>query len=400
MYKLTGKIQHYAWGGMDFIPQLLNIKNESRQPFAEYWLGTHPNGAAEVLRLGKPPIALDKFIIENTNKVLGNAVAEQFGGLPYLLKVLDVRKMLSIQVHPTKAEAEKGFNKENMAGIPLQASHRNYKDRNHKPEIMVALSEFWLLHGFKKKELLEAVLRETQGLETLLPGFQKEGHYGLYKRIMELPQSEVDGILQPILKRERPLYKANQLSKSNPLYWACKSAETGNPELKNLDRGIFSIFFFNIVHLDPGQAIFQGAGVPHAYLEGQNIELMANSDNVLRGGLTPKHVDVSELLKHTSFEGITPVILTGEKRGAETLYPCPVKDFQLSRINLQNKETYNHLAFSAEILLVTAGAVRISGSGHTFSLTKGEAVFLGAGEDYALHSETKAELFKAAVPGF
>ncbi|HEX5025074.1 MAG TPA: mannose-6-phosphate isomerase, class I, partial [Agriterribacter sp.] len=321
MYTLTGKVQHYAWGGTAYIPELLGINNTTQQPYAEYWMGAHQSGPSLVQLNENRTTTLLELVKENPTGWLGEKVASAFGALPYLFKVLDVKEMLSIQVHPSKAEAAKGFARENEAGIPLNAPHRNYKDDNHKPEVMLALSEFWLLHGFKEKKLLLQTLRETEALNILVPLFEKEGYYGLYKQVMEMPQTTVDGMLKPLLQEMEPLFKANRLSKSDPAYWACKAlASTGNSYSK-IDRGIFSIYFFNIVQLHPGQAIFQGAGVPHAYLEGQNIELMSNSDNVLRGGLTPKHIDVPELLKHTLFEGIVPGIMNGEAHGVETIYP-------------------------------------------------------------------------------
>lgn len=398
MYKLTGKIQHYAWGGYDFIPRLLSIENKDHQPFAEYWLGAHLNGPAEIQHQQHPSLLLPEFIGQNPGSILGSAVNDAFGNLPYLLKVLDVRDMLSIQVHPSKTEAEKGFARENELGIPLQAAHRNYKDDNHKPEVMVALSEFWLLHGFKEKEALINTLGEEKPLHPLLPVFEKEGYHGLYSRVMQMDQDEVDTTWRSFLETARVQYRQNQLQKDNPTYWACKAVEHSGEKDHPIDRGIFSIYFFNIVHLHPGQAIFQGAGIPHAYLQGQNIELMSNSDNVLRGGLTPKHVDVPELLKHTLFEGITPQIMNGEKSGNETIYPCPVPDFQVSKIEVKSDSIYEHRAYSAEILLVTEGEATISSGPVTLTLKKGESVLLLADESYQITTHSKVIIYKAGVP--
>ena len=397
MHKLTGKVQHYAWGGTAYIPALLGIENTLQQPYAEYWLGAHSSNPSIVQWKQNKGIALNELIKEAAGEWLGEKVARQFGELPYLFKVLDVKDMLSIQVHPSKAEAEKGFARENEAGIPLNAPHRNYKDANHKPEVMLALSEFWLLHGFKEKNLLLQTLQQTEAFKILLPVFEKEGYYGLYKQVMELPQATVDSMLKPLLHKSMPLYKANQLSKSNPVYWACKTIASHNGNYTGIDRGIFSIYFFNIVQLHPGQAIFQGAGVPHAYLEGQNIELMSNSDNVLRGGLTPKHIDVAELLKHTLFEGIVPQIMNGEKNGAETIYHCPVPDFEVSKIELDKKVIYHYTASSAEIILLTEGEAHIICNEQTLHIKKGEAVIAGANELYNISSSSRAVLYKAGV---
>jgi mannose-6-phosphate isomerase len=398
MFTLKGKVQHYAWGGYTYLPQLLGIKNTQQKPYSEYWLGAHGSNAALVELDNGNTTPLNILIEEDKNKWLGKTVAKQFGGLPYLFKVLDVKDMLSIQVHPTKKEAEKGYAKENEAGIPITASYRNYKDDNHKPEVMVALSEFWLLHGFKEKTLLQQTLNEVSEFKNLLPIFDKEGYFGLYKHVMELPQKEVDDTLSPLLKKYEPAYKANQLSKTTPAYWACKTLADSDDKYSNIDRGIFSIYFFNILQLHPGQAVFQGAGVPHAYLEGQNIELMANSDNVLRGGLTPKHIDVPELLKHTMFEGIVANIMNGEKKGTETMYDCPVTDFIVSKIELTKNENYMHTAFSIDIVLVLSGRATITGNNKTIHLLQGEAAIAQASESYIITTDTNVVLYKASVP--
>ncbi|MCC7525976.1 MAG: mannose-6-phosphate isomerase, class I [Chitinophagaceae bacterium] len=398
MFKLIGKIQHYPWGGTTFISTLLGIVNATNEAYAEYWMGAHPNAPSFVEQSENQKIPLDKLIAGNPEYWLGKQTAERFGRLPFLLKVLDVKEMLSIQVHPSKQEAEKGFARESEAGIPVNAPHRNYKDDNHKPEMMLALSEFWLLHGFKTKERLLQTLNETQAFKTLAPLFEKEGYYGLYKYVMQLPQASVDDMLNPLLQEASLLYQSHQLPKSDPAYWACKVLPTPEGPYRNIDRGIFSIYFFNLIRLHPGQAIFQGAGVPHAYLEGQNMELMSNSDNVLRGGLTSKHVDVPELLTHTLFEGITPRLVDGEKRGWETIFPCPVSDFVLSRIALSPLQSYRHIAFSAEILHVADGEIEIVSGLETVQLKKGETVFIRATEDYFIRAHTNTILYKAAVP--
>jgi mannose-6-phosphate isomerase len=157
VYKLKGVAQHYSWGGKEFIPELLGIENKEEKPFAEYWLGAHPNAPAIVEDKDLP---LNQFVNENAVSVLGATAAQRFGSLPYLFKILDVRQMLSIQVHPSKEAATEEYQRENEKGIPLNAPTRNYKDENHKPELMVALSDFYLLHGFKEESALREMLKE------------------------------------------------------------------------------------------------------------------------------------------------------------------------------------------------------------------------------------------------
>ena len=209
---------------------------------------------------------------------------------------MDVKDILSIQVHPTKEEAEKGYEKETEIGIELTAYNRNFKDDNHKPELMVAISEFWLLHGFLEGSKLRKVLLCIPEFAHLISVFDLKGYVGLYKEVMEETPERTNEILSPLLNRLKKDFDEGQLDKTSPDYWAVKAYYSFSLS-GDIDKGIYSIYFFNIVRIFPGEAIFQEAGLPHAYLEGQIMELMANSDNVLRGGLTPKYVDVPQVIE-------------------------------------------------------------------------------------------------------
>ncbi|HEY0298626.1 MAG TPA: mannose-6-phosphate isomerase, class I [Arachidicoccus sp.] len=395
-FLLKGKIQNYAWGGSAFIAQMLNIENADNKPVAEYWMGAHPSASSTVFVDGKE-VSLNELIKQNPDEFIGKKVYQRFGELPYLFKILDVRELLSIQVHPSKTEAEKGFDAEEAAGIPITDKSRNYKDRNHKPEVMVALSEFWLLHGFLVKEKLQSVLQSVPEFEALVPIFEKESYKGLYQYVMELPQTQVDTILQPLVARE---LQHGFSDRSQPGFWVRRVYEyQENKELVNIDRGIFSIYFFNIVKALPGEAVFQGAGIPHAYMEGQNVELMANSDNVLRGGLTPKHIDVPELLKHTRFEGVVPNVMQGDPLpNHEKSYPCPVPDFGITRIDVSSTETIVNTSFSAEIVIVTEGDIVLKEGSKELKLNRGEAAFILPETNYTIQSEGNGIAFKALVP--
>ncbi len=393
IFKLIGKIQHYAWGGYHFIPELLKISNTENKPFAEYWLGTHPSASSIAANNN---ISLLELIQQQPIFFLGKNVYDEFDGLPYLFKVLDVREMLSIQVHPTKDEAIKGFEKEEAEGISINAPHRSYKDKNHKPEMMIALGEFWLLHGFKSKEAIEKVLENYAELNIFLPLFKKEGYKSLYKTLMELPQEQVDTILIPLVEKAIKKKNQNLLSKNNVEWWIAKWY-SNTTQLINIDRGIFSIYLLNLVQLQKGEAIFQGAGILHAYLEGQNIEIMANSDNVLRGGLTPKHININELLKHTLFEAVEPKILKPETIRNEKNYVCPVDDFAINAIELKAGEQYYTQTNSLEIILVIEGAIIIQGK-ENFVIKKGEAFAVAASAEYSFTSTGNSLLYKAFVP--
>lgn len=396
-YKIKGEIQNYEWGGKSFIPNLISENINKNYSYAEYWLGAHLKAPSKVFT-EKGIISLDLFLNENAKETLGKQVAKNFGKLPYLFKVLDVREMLSIQVHPSKEAARIGYKNENKKGIPLNASNRNYKDENHKPEIMVALTEFWLLHGFLDVNKLTRNIKETPELSFLLPIFLEDGYTGLYKKVMEYSQDEVNEVLKPLVERILPKYLNNQLEKSSPEFWAAKSLV--NKESKNIDKGIFSIYFFNILKLSRGEAIFQDAGVPHAYLEGVNMELMANSDNVLRAGLTNKHIDVSELIKNTKFEATIPDILKGVRNieNGEVIYKTLVKDFELSKIELSESIVHRSISNSLEILILIKGTATCTQSNETMSLEKGQAILVKADTAYKIETNSEVEIYKASVP--
>ena len=397
IFRLAGVVQHYAWGGYDFIPAFLHLSNKEGRPFAEYWMGAHDKAPAQVV-INSEKERLSDLIVNDPTKVLGEDVYKKFGRLPYLLKILDVKDMLSIQVHPDKKSAEQAFAEENKKGVPLQAAQRNYKDANHKPELMLALSDFWLLHGFKSKDKLLQVLKETPELGFLTAVFNREGYRGLYQRVMEMPQSEVNDRLHPLLDRIRPLYTQNTLLKDDEDFWAARAALTYNRG-NDIDRGIFSIYFFNLVHCKPGEAVFQDAGVPHAYLEGQNVEIMANSDNVLRGGLTPKHIDVAELMKHIKFEETVPKLLTGQTRNnVERVYKTPAPDFELSKFELEKGGTADFVTSTADILFLKDGLITISDGEKNLELKPGEAVIAFKGSDIEISAHSPASLYRATVP--
>lgn len=397
IYHLKGSIKHYEWGGKNFIPDLLQQPNPGAKPCAEYWLGVHPQDDCRILT--EHGELLLKVYLRQHAALLGEQVQKQFGHLPYLLKVLDVKDMLSIQVHPTKAEAEKGFARENELAIPLTAPNRNYKDDNHKPELMVALGDFWLLHGFRQPGEIELMLKTIPEFYPLLTVWYHEGLKGLYAHLMRMPQENVNEILQPLLRRILPLYDTGKLDKHHPDFWAARADRTFSKN-GQADRGIFSVYLFNLLHLTKGQGIFQDAGLPHAYLEGQNVEIMANSDNVLRGGLTPKHIDVDELLKHVVCTPTTVRIMEGNGvAGTEVLYACPVPDFQLGQFTLNKTQTARVSPLTAEILLLLSGSVLAEAGGKQVTLKAGEpAAIAFPGQHVILTALEDSVIFRASVP--
>src|SRR5579863_4053793 len=266
---LHGVVQHYDWGGYQFIPDLLGIENATRRPFAELWIGAHAKAPSMVeLAGGEEP--LDQLIAEAPEVILGEAAKAHFGGrLPYLFKILDVHKMLSIQAHPTLAQARAGFARENAEGIRLEAGGRNYKDDNHKPEIGVALTEFWMLHGFRPLERIAETFAQTPELGSLMSDFPQRlaaaGHdhearrgllRELYSKVMTIPQEQVDLLLNSLLSRLKPTPSSD---KDCADYWALRAAENFPLPGGHRDRGIFSIYLLNLIHLRPVHFTFQPA---------------------------------------------------------------------------------------------------------------------------------------------
>ncbi len=365
IYPLKGVVQNYAWGGYDFIPNLLQVENEEQQPFAEYWLGVHPKGAAKMYKDGSWQ------------------ELEKHYQVPFLLKILDVRSVLSIQAHPNKTEAIAGFAKEEEKGIPRDAFNRVFRDDNHKPELMYALSDFWLLHGFKSMKDINACIDETPAFSSL----KSHAVYlsSFYGHLMRMDQSKVDEILTQ-LKNE--IDQQEITDKNHPHYWAKKSFE-----LYGLDRGIFSIYFFNLVYVKPGQAIYQKAGLPHAYLEGQQVEIMANSDNVFRAGLTPKHMDVELLLDHIVFkETQVNIIEPTMEDDLESLIKSPAKEFELSIITINHsyKSIQTH---SEECYIVLEGEAQVEDQ----SFAKGSSFFVEPNQEFTIKAKA-AKIARAKVP--
>ena len=368
MVLLDGVVQHYEWGGYTFIPSLLGKSAKARKPHAEYWLGAHPKAPA-IAKLKGKRVPLTDLAPD----------------LPYLFKVLDAREMLSIQAHPNLAQAKRGFARENEEGIPLSAAHRNYKDANHKPEVHVALTPFWMLHGFRP---WDEIVHFLETVPEFSPLRNAKSLKALVRRILTMPRPE--SILGPLLVRLRA--KA-EWKRSDPAYWVLRAAETF-PEASR-DRGLFFLYLMNLVSMKPGEGTYQPAGVLHAYLEGANVELMANSDNVLRAGLTPKHIDTGELLRSIRFESGKPEILKGEALNREErVFRTPSTEFELTRIRIAPGRTRQRTADGPAILLVIEGFATIGG----IALKRGQAVFAND-ESYGITAGGDGvTLFQAAVP--
>ena len=394
---LNNTVQEYAWGSYTAIPELLGNDSPANTPKAELWMGAHPKAPSKV-KLNGEWMSLMKLIEKNPKDILGKEVAEKYSNrLPYLFKVLAAAKPLSIQAHPSLAQAKEGFIRENSLGIPLDAHNRNYKDDNHKPECICALTFFWALNGFRKISGILALLEKIcpQGLKSDLNNLRGEpnslGLKKFFQAIMTMGRAQQNQIIADAIINARKFTEDDQAYK-----WMI--------DLHNeypADIGVFSPILLNLICLKPGQAMFLPAGELHAYLDGVGIELMANSDNVLRGGLTPKHVDVPELLNVLNFEEREIEILSPiESNECERTYSSRAEEFVLSVITLKRDLTcYSPTNRSVEILLCTDGEAIITDLGNNGKLAfdRGKSIIIpSAVKKYCI--EGNATLYKAAVP--
>jgi mannose-6-phosphate isomerase class I len=402
---LHNGIQHYAWGDRKFIPALLGLGNAQGKPCAELWMGAHPDLPSEV-EIGGQRMRLDSLIANSPADMLGDTVAAEFDGqLPYLLKVLSAAAPLSIQTHPSKSASEAGFAREEQAGIPLSAPHRNYRDRNHKPELIVALTDFYALCGFRPLDEIAGMLRAVPGFSEEAQRFEPtvDSLRSLYETWMTLPQPEVDSRLTPYLERLRAADGKHHFQRNQREYWLLEADKQYSAHGRR-DRGLFSICLLNLVHLKPGAALALSSGVLHAYLEGSGMELMANSNNVLRGGLTPKHVDVPELLRNVNFDAGPARPLQAERHSdTEWLYRTPYREFELARLEVAAGRKHVSAAdHSADILFVASAhggeEVKVACAGLTVSLRKGSAVLVRHNVAYRVETSGSATVFRARVP--
>lgn len=394
---LKNSVQAYAWGSYTAIPELLGTDNPASKPQAELWMGAHPKAPSLVNCDGKW-ISLEKLIQKNPVGILGKAVANKFGGrLPYLFKVLAAAEPLSIQAHPSPIQATQGFEKENRLKIPLDAYHRNYKDDNHKPECICALTHFWAMKGFRS-------IPEMLSLLAIISPIDLSKELDHFKQHQN-PQG-LRSFFQAIMKMDRKRQKkivdygiamARKHAQDDYIFQWMVNLNNQYPS----DIGVLYPTLLNLVCLEPGQAMYLPAGELHAYLDGVGIELMANSDNVLRGGLTSKYVDVGELLNVLNFnEGETDVLPVTQINSCERIYAGRAEEFVLSVIHVQAGITYHSpTKRSVEILLCTDGNATIYDLNNNLKITlpKGRSVLVPAAvKKYSIKGD--ATIYKAAVP--
>lgn len=381
-FLMSNTIQNYAWGSIDSFSQLFDIANPQQQPQAELWMGAHPNGCSQVDYQGKK-IRLSDLIVSDPAHFLSANTAQTFGELPYLFKILAAEQALSIQVHPSKSEAEQGFAKENAAQIPLTAANRNYKDPNHKPELVYALTDYQAMNGFRPiNEIVEHFQRlAIVPLQPLLEHLQQQqtevGLKSFFTELLSFSGSEKQVAIEQLIAY------AHRHQEQALFQLILTLAET-YPH----DIGLFAPLILNVLTLKPGQAMYLDARTPHAYLKGTGLEIMANSDNVLRAGLTPKHIDITELAKCTRFaeKPASTLLLTPKITDDALLFPVPVTDFKFA-IYPQPKQCRVNVSSAQILLAIDHEATLTAADGQSVTIHKGESVFIPAyTEHYQLSS--------------
>lgn len=369
-------LQSYPWGSRTHLADITGVASPTAKPWAELWFGAHPLASATVD--GK---ALDSVIAADPVAALGARAASESEKLPFLLKLLAADEPLSLQAHPTLAEAQEGFHRENAQGIPPTAHFRNYRDDNHKPELIVALTQFDALAGFRPVERTKQMFEEFGVPELehylgLLDSVDDESSLrALFTTWLTLPQDVLDELVETTAKRCAE-YGGDDSEYRLVAETTCELARKypGDP-------GVLGSMLLNRLRLMPGEAIFLGAGQLHAYLGGMGVEIMANSDNVLRGGLTSKHVDVVELLRVLCFEPLEAPVLHGRVDGEGwSNFDTPANEFSLASTRVESGESVDFGRDSATIVLVTEGKVTLSSGSQTLDVPCGHAAWIPAAQ--------------------
>jgi mannose-6-phosphate isomerase len=390
-------VQDYAWGergAASYIARLRGVAPEAGRAYAEMWIGDHPGLPAFAELGGDGDVA---------------PLAETTGTrLPFLMKVLAAAECLSIQVHPDAHQARQGYDDEQRRGVAVSEPARNYKDASHKPELIIALTPFFSLDGFRPlREIVVALEDEAPELRPLMPDIASRAARAgddaaaraavvreLYERAMRLPQERRNELLTPLVDRLERQNAAAPFPDGTREHWVLETdrryARGGDK-----DRGVLSLYLLNFVVLAPGQALFLGAGELHSYLRGVGVEVMANSDNVIRGGLTPKHVDVEALLSIVKFnDGPTRVI----EPDTDGVYATPADEFEVARLHIAADELARRPADrGVDIWLATAGRAELTWSGGVVALAAGVPVLVPAAVgSYGIRAVSEAELFRAS----
>lgn len=374
-------IMPYSWGSRMAIASLTGRPTPSDGPEAELWMGAHPVASSIVEREGARR-TLEAVVGDDPHRELGAAVVRELGPrLPFLLKVLAAAEPLSLQAHPTADQAKAGWEDEERRAVPRNAPTRNYKDASHKPELLCALTPFEALSGFRPFEATLrmfdalAIAELDPALEPLRRSPDARGLAETFRRLMTMPSPERGRVIEATVAacESPPALVGSAFARERAMVGRLAKLHPG-------DIGVVSALLLELVHLEPGEAIYLGAGNLHAYLEGTGVEIMASSDNVLRGGLTKKHVDVAELLRVLDFGGGPAQIVRPRAVDEhESVYETPAREFRLSKLQVRGRLT--RTVHGPEILLATDGAV----VSDALPIPRGGAVFIPAcSKEYTL----------------
>ncbi|MDR0585657.1 MAG: mannose-6-phosphate isomerase, class I [Treponema sp.] len=394
LFKLDNQVKHYPWGSPEWIPRLTGKENPEKIPWAELWMGIHSEGPSEI---AGEKLTLEKLIAGNPEKFLGTA--RNFGNLPFLLKILAAAHPLSIQAHPGLEDARLGWETENKKGIGVSDPKRNYRDPNHKPEIICALSPFTAMAGFRDPAEAETMIRaffsEETALRDRLCKAVENGYRAFFSAVLGLEAEERRAVTAAGGKKTGPA-KAPDDPGLSGAFALCEKLAKAYPD----DPGILSPLYLNLIELRPFQAISLPAGILHSYVYGLGVECMANSDNVLRCGLTPKHIDPEELFRILRFEPYKPEICRGEIPETENScrYQTPFREFAVYRVE-PRRSAVELAEKGAAIAVVVRGEVTLSVGKDTLVLKQGESAFI----PFRDNSETlvvsgDADLFAALIP--
>ncbi|MFC9998300.1 mannose-6-phosphate isomerase, class I [Nocardia sp. NPDC127526] len=407
MHELVGALRSYAWGSRTALAQLCGRPVPSAHPEAELWFGAHPADPAQV-RINGHSRSLLEVVSADPQHELGTVAGEFGGRLPFLLKILAAEEPLSLQAHPSIEQARAGFARENHAGVAIDSPMRNYRDENHKPELVVALDRFEALAGFRDPHRTVRLLRGldvpelNQYAELLAAQPDSAGLRTLFTTWIALPQANIKALLPKVLDGcVRYLSDRETGSDSAPREFTAEiKTALELAEAYPGDAGVLAALLLNRITLEPGEGLFLDAGNLHAYLRGVGVEIMANSDNVLRGGLTPKHVDVPELLRVLDFEPLDVPTIEPEPDNGGFRYDTPAPEFALRRYELPpGADPIPVLANGPGIALCTQGTVRLFQGDDKLLVECGHAAWISAadGEIRAQAVNGPAQLFCAAV---
>jgi mannose-6-phosphate isomerase len=388
MWQLTNTIRHYSWGSHTVIPDLLGEANPADRPHAELWMGAHPD-APSILADGR---GLDAAITADPEHLLGSTVRQRFGDrLPFMMKVLAADRPLSLQAHPSTAQAEIGFAAEEAAGVPQDDPTRTFKDPFHKPEILVATAPVEALCGFRPVEESLHCLAKLQlpELKPTIAALARGGLQVAVPQLLALSARRRQSLVTAVAAKAATFVAAHDPEFINTYRWAASLAQTYPGDI-----GVVISLLCNHLKLAPGEAVFLPAGNLHAYLCGAGIEVMASSDNVLRGGLTAKHVDLAALVEVLDFgDGRVPVLHPVLGPGG-LRYPVPVEDFELTRCELGHYAGSLRTA-GPQVLLCTEGTAVLTTDDGELVLQRGQSAFVPAGAP--LEAQGPAILYRATT---